>query len=52
MTWDNDDGIHGDNPTCNCGVVSRQAATNSPRLDFWICATELCDYKEDIRNQS
>ncbi|EMD86689.1 hypothetical protein COCC4DRAFT_33191 [Bipolaris maydis ATCC 48331] len=48
VTWDDERGVCNSNPTCYCGVPSRQdregIARGRPGLGFWTCATGSCDY--------
>lgn len=54
ITWDDDIGVHNENPRCHCKMASRQdragAYTNMAGWGFWTCATGRCDYFSDCRN--
>lgn len=54
ITWDDDIGVHNENPRCHCKMASRQdragTYTNMAGWGFWTCATGRCDYFSDCRN--
>ncbi|KAL1969791.1 hypothetical protein VTN77DRAFT_7300 [Rasamsonia byssochlamydoides] len=54
VTWDDDIGLHSDNPRCYCGVPSRQDRkcrfTGLFGDGFWICASGACGYYSDRKD--
>jgi hypothetical protein len=55
ITWDDNIGLHPDNPRCYCGCPSRQDRKGSKYPlgfgdGFWICASGACWYYSDRRD--
>ena len=48
ICWDDDLGVDGANPRCDCGRRSRQnragKRSSIPDMGFWTCAYGACDY--------
>jgi hypothetical protein len=55
ITWDDNIGLHPDNPRCYCGLPSRQDRKSrkyplgSVEDGFWICASGACGYYSERR---
>ena len=54
IAWDDNIGVHGNNPRCDCGIPSRQdrAGIYSPIAGqmFWRCADGTCRYRSYLWN--